>query len=204
MTIVIGGLNPLFRFDDISVNTNMEKFCRLLDVIWGENPAYHILCAVSPIVFHPRVLGIGNEERVHPSPLTAMSSLSPYYTGTRCGVPELPNDPRIIPAGHGLMHVDHRLLGWKSQEMSIVGSCALAKAQVFIPPYNKYNSITEEICEDYHIQLIRFEDGWQHALYNVYEPSKKLPRYYMHPYDMGPEDFVEWFVHGKFLQEIQF
>lgn len=175
---------PIFRFDDVSINTDIGKLELLIDTIQHHQPNGTVLLAVSPIVFE----GIG--ERVHPSKLTAMSTLAPYYAGTRCGVPMILREG-VVLAAHGLMHVDHRLLGYKAQEMSIVGSCALVETHIFCPPYNKYNYKTEAICSEHEIELICFEDGWRHALYNHYVPQHE--RFYCHPYDFTPDELEAWF-----------
>jgi hypothetical protein len=99
---------------------------------------------------------------------------------------------RIRLAGHGIAHVDHRLLGYKAQELSILASCALAQSNVFIPPYNKWNKNTAAICEANGIELIRFEDGWLHIVHNRYVKSHE--RYYMHPYDLTSEQLEAWFT----------
>jgi hypothetical protein len=181
-----------FRFDDISVNTDLERLGALIDVIVAHEPNANVLLAISPIVFCPTIqLSIGHEQRVHPPTLTAMSALHPYYKGTRCGIPVLPFHKQIVRAGHGLAHVDHRLLDYQAQEMSIVMSCALAKASVFVPPYNHWDKNTEKICDEHSLDLIQFEDGWLHALYNSYDDSHHL--YYMHPYDMTACRLKAWF-----------
>jgi hypothetical protein len=120
-----------------------------------------------------------------------MSDIREYYRGDSCGLPEMPIENYIVRAGHGIAHVDHRLLGRKSQELSILMSCSLARASVFIPPYNKYDKNTEAICTANGIELIRFEDGWLHSLYNRYRQEQE--RWYCHPYDVTVNQLSEWF-----------
>ena len=72
------------------------------------------------------------------------------------------------------MHVDHRLLHPAAQEMSIVTSCRLIGADVFIPPFNKWNEYTEEICADRQITLVKFEDGWRGCEHEVWDVRYKL------------------------------
>jgi hypothetical protein len=180
----------LFRFDDISVNTNMDRLWSQIELIRKHTNAQVMLC-VSPIVFSQEQLGEAYKQRVHDPHLTAQSSLTAYYKGEQCGLPNLPNEPWIIRAAHGLLHVDHRLLGRKSQEMSILASCALAKARVFCGPYNHFDATTEDICRANGIELVKFEDGWLHVLYNEFDPRHQ--RYYVHPYDMTVQQLEAWF-----------
>jgi hypothetical protein len=177
---------PVFRFDDVSINTDLVKLRSLITVIRKNQPNGVILLAISPIVFG----GVG--ERAHPQKLTAMSTLAPYYFGAKCGVPsEVFSWLGVITAGHGLAHVDHRLLGRRAQEMSIVMSCILAAARIFVPPYNKWNLKTQDICTANGLILVRFEVGWLHALYNPFDPFHQ--RFYCHPYDFTPAQLEEWF-----------
>ena len=191
----------LWRFDDVSVNTDMDNLFDLIQVIQRYRPKTTVLLSISPIVFSSeqfKRFRPNQKGRVHPNELTAMSDFREYYKGNQCGLPLIPDVSAfgwdIQFAGHGIVHVDHRLLGRKSQEMSIVVSCALAKAKIFVPPYNKYNTITQIICIDHNIALIRFEDGWRHTLYNKYEAEH--PLWYCHPYDMTVTQLEEWFNAG--------
>jgi hypothetical protein len=188
-----------FRFDDCSINTDVEKLKAIIRVIEKQVFDVEIILAVSPIVFSGYQLG-GVSERVHPTELTAQSFLEPYYRGMDCGIPHailaLANKPgHRHTAGHGLMHVDHRLLGRKSQEMSIIGSCSLAQAKIFVPPYNKWNVHTDDICRANGLELVKWEHGWKHVLYKPFEPSHQ--RYYLHPFDTTPEKITNWFNGGK-------
>lgn len=181
----------VFRFDDVSVNTDLDNLDDLLIVIRKYLQSPRIILAISPIVFGAEQLRDGNEQRVHPPVLTAMSALHPYYKGRRCGIPVLSNRPDVERAGHGIVHVDHRLLDFQSQELSIVTSCALAEAYIFVPPYNHWDANTEEICHRHGIELVKFEMGWQHVLHNKFDKGHRM--WYMHPYDMTPDQLVQWF-----------
>lgn len=193
---------PIFRFDDVCINTDTPKLFDLITTIQKHRPDMTILLAISPIVFARGQLAKyrrGQEERVHPNELTAMSDPRVYYRGTNCGLPTwvfvtTENDEKpgtIVRAGHGIVHVDHRLLGAEAQELSILTSCSLAQASVFVPPYNKWNRLTEEICRGNSIYLVKWEDGWLHTKFNQYDRAHE--RYYMHPYDMSVEELDGWF-----------
>jgi hypothetical protein len=186
---------PIWRFDDVSINTDIANLQGLISVIRQYRPTTTVLLAISPITFSTKQFEKfrpGQQQRVHPNELTAMSDIKEYYKGASCGTLQIPNDSFIVRAGHGIAHVDHRLLGRKSQEMSILMSCALAQATVFVPPYNKYNATTEGICWENSIELVKWEDGWKHILYNPYHLNQQ--RYYMHPYDATQEQLMKWFT----------
>ena len=94
-------------------------------------------------------------------------------------------------ASHGLVHVDHRLLDKSSQEMSILISSSLVNANIFIPPFNKWNKLTEEVCIENGIELIKFEDGWLCMEYNSYDDSHD--KWYLHAREFTFDNFKKWF-----------
>jgi D-lyxose ketol-isomerase len=74
--------------------------------------------------------------------------------------------------------------------MSILVSASLVKAKIFIPPFNKWNKDTEDICRDSAIELVKFEDGWKCAEYNKFDPSQIL--WYLHHREFTSETFKRW------------
>ena len=94
-------------------------------------------------------------------------------------------------ASHGLIHVDHRLMTKEAQELSILTSASLVKANVFIPPFNKWNKDTESICDEHGIELIKFEDGWLCMEYNSYDDNHD--KWYLHAREFSIEKFKKYF-----------
>jgi len=167
----------IFRIDDISVNTNQEKLMEMLKTI--------SLCLAPKIILGVSVaVNEVDNERVFPKIFNAYSDHRNFFLVEKIGVPQLPKNTLI--ASHGLFHVDHRLLTKECQEMSILSSCSILKADYFIPPFNKYNSATEEICKEQSIELIRFEDGWKHLKYEKFTGEGM---YYFHTHDFTLEEF---------------
>ena len=74
--------------------------------------------------------------------------------------------------------------------MSIITSCSLAQGKTFIPPFNKWDKNTESICEEFGIELIKFEDGWLCMEYNSFDPEQEL--WYLHSREFTLEDFKTW------------
>ena len=66
----------------------------------------------------------------------------------------------------------------------------LAKAKMFIPPFNKWNQHTKEICSEAEIELIKFEDGWLCMEYNNFNPEHDL--WYVHSREFTLEEFKQW------------
>jgi hypothetical protein len=130
-----------------------------------------------------------NKQRIFPKILNAHSDYRCFYNVDLTGIPEINN--RVVLASHGLIHVDHRLLTKEVQEISILVSASLVKAKIFIPPFNKWNKYTEEICEEHKIELIKFEDNWLCMEYNKYNISHE--KWYLHAREFTFEKFKKWF-----------
>jgi hypothetical protein len=167
------------RIDDISVNTNQQKLKAMTDIILKKYPECQLILGVSLAVFNLEAEADDlQKERVFPKILNAYSDHTKYFACEKIGIPKL--DPRAKIASHGLVHVDHRLLSKECQELSILFSCSVLKTNIFIPPFNKWNRITSELCILHNIELIQFERGWQHL---KYEKFLGTGRYYFHTHD---------------------
>lgn len=182
----------VFRIDDVSLNTNPERLVRIVEMLQQRAPSATVMLAVSPAVANippsPKAL---DAERLFPSIWHTESDHRVFFNMDRIGVPEIVTRLRRIPgirvAGHGLVHVDHRLLKRSAQELSIVMCCHLLQSSVFVPPFNKWNAKTEAICAEFGIQLVRYEEGWRHLAFHKFDP--KHPLYYVHTHDLTDEQF---------------
>lgn len=179
----------IFRFDDICYNTNIEKTIGMANFLKEKFEKCIILFAISPLCYD--VSGQKNKEAVHPSIFNPISDYRIYYNLDYCEVPNwIPE--YVTKASHGLLHIDHRLLTKRCQEMSIVCSCRLIKTNIFVPPKNHWTEDTEKICKEHGIELIKFEDGWLNLKFNKYD--KKHRRYYLHSADYDNiENFTKLF-----------
>ena len=74
--------------------------------------------------------------------------------------------------------------------MSIFVSCSLSQSMIFVPPFNKWNQDTEDICKEQGITLIKFEDGWLCMEYNDFDPNHDL--WYVHSREFKLEEFEKW------------
>ncbi len=84
--------------------------------------------------------------------------------------------PLYKVASHGMYHLDHSKLSKDAQEMSIIGSCSFLKTNVFVPPFNKFNQDTLDICFDNHITIKT--DEWKSLEFNDFDSSHRL--WYFH------------------------
>lgn len=92
-------------------------------------------------------------------------------------------------ASHGLFHIDHSKVSRETQEMSILGSCSYLKTKIFVPPFNRYNQDTIDICFDNDIG-IRI-DGWLSIEYNDFDINHRL--WYMHSWQWTPSKLRVYF-----------
>lgn len=179
-----------FRCDDVSINTDIPKLTEMVSILKEKFLYCRIICGISPLVHDMSQNDLLGKERIFPKILNAYSDHRLYYKVDKAGIPNIEHlDVEL--AGHGLIHVDHRLLTKEVQEMSIMVSSHLVKANIFIPPFNKWNADTESICKEHKIELIKFEDGWKHLGYQKVTSSQDsaVENYYFHTHDFTIEDF---------------
>lgn len=178
----------IFRFDDICLNANMDLHINIAEHIIDKIPSAEVIFCVSPLVHDMTAEKGKTKQRIFPQILNAHSDYRKFYQVDKCGIPSFPS--WITRAGHGLIHVDHRLLTKETQELSILTSCSLSKSSIFVPPFNKWNKFTEEICNEHNVKLVKFEDGWLCCEYNEYNPKHNL--WYIHAREFTLDSFKTW------------
>ncbi len=178
----------VFRFDDICINSNMEEANHMASTILEKHPDATVLYCISPCVNNMESPDRITSQRIFPKIYNAYSDYRIFYRLEKIGLPTVPE--YVTKASHGLVHVDHRLLEYAAQEMSILVSCSLSQSKIFVPPFNKWNKDTEKICTENGVELVKFEDGWLCAEYNDYDEEHQL--WYLHHREFTPESFNKW------------
>lgn len=171
----------ILRFDDICINTNMGH-ANGLAAMWRQSTLGDVWYCVSPLV------ELSKDERVFPAIYRALSDYRAFYGVNACGIPEVPS--WVTVCSHGLVHVDHRLIDRKAQEMSILVSCSLLKSRIFVPPFNKWTPDMLDICRANGIHLVCFEDGWRSVEHEAYTPS--VQTWYLHSRNVTVEQMEQW------------
>ena len=174
----------IVRFDDVCVNSDITRTIYQTGI--AQTMHAQVWWCISPLVHIESI----TTERVFPAIFKALSDQRCFYHVDKMGLPPIPMD--VIACSHGLLHMDHRLLGYEAQELSILVSCSLIKTAIFVPPFNKWNADTEVICNTHHIELIKFEDGWRSMEYHNYVPDHKL--WYLHGRNFTLDAFRKWWV----------
>lgn len=179
-----------FRFDDVCINADMGLINKMTDFLVEKFKDCVVLWGVSPLV-HDMSQEVSDVEkqRIFPKILNAYSDYKNFYKVDLAGLPEF--NPNATLAAHGLIHVDHRLLPKAAQEISILISASLVKSKIFIPPFNKWNKDTEDICNEHGIELVKFEDGWLSMEHNEF--NKKHDKWYLHAREFNFKEFKNWF-----------
>lgn len=174
-----------FRMDDVSCNSVMSEVNDIAFYLKTRFPECRIIYGISPLVFSIS----GHNQRVFPKILTAQSDHKEFFKADKMGIPgDIPD--YVEKASHGLFHVDMRLLRYECQEMSILASCSLVGTSLFVPPFNKWNGLTEDICRIHKIGLIKFEEGWRSLEHEPYDPEHKL--WYFHHWAFGLDKVKNW------------
>lgn len=176
-----------FRFDDVCINSNMELHNSMTDYLLEKFPGCEVIWVISPLARS------GCGERVYPKIWNAMSDYRQHYELDQSS--PFPIHPKVQRAAHGLIHVDHRLLAKEAQEMSILVSASLTGSKMFVPPFNKYNADTQEICDTNGIYLIRFANGWLSMEHNKWNAKHQM--WYFHAREWTMETFKKWFDNGN-------
>lgn len=174
----------IIRFDDICYGADMKLVNEMVDHLQKKIKEVKIIWACSPIVSSDSI----HQQRVFPKEWNALSDYKIHYTLDLMGHPVTRKGIEI--ASHGLIHVDHRLLHRSAQELSILLSCSILDCKMFVPPFNKWNKDTEDICRENDIQLIKFEQGWKSMEYNNYDHKTKF--WYLHAREWNMKTFKAW------------
>ena len=187
-----------FRFDDISINTDSDKLMKMIGLIRRtlRSASVDILISVSPAVQRMDACADPFErERPFPSMFHVESDFRVFYRPDLIAIPpivtKICQNPDISIAGHGMIHVDHRLMKRSAQELSIVMSCALLQCRTFVPPFHKWNAKTESVCDEHGIELVKYDSSWRHLFYHKFDAEHQ--RYYLHTHDFTYEDFCARF-----------
>jgi len=183
----------IFRFDDISANTDFNKLGLMIDFI---KPKISQLYLGISNLCHTIVEETDNKERVFPSFFKTACSEKNYYTVNKMLLSEKlalwRYAEKIIFVSHGLVHIDHTLLTREQQEMSILVSKSLIPSNFFIPPFNKFNQDTISICKENNIVLLGLNEVWKNADFNKFDPEVEY--WYCHSWRWKIEDFAQWYI----------
>ena len=172
-----------FRIDDVSSNTDFIELRKMVAYL-KSNFECNIWACVTTFSRHAA------EGSVYPDPPFKDMNRGEFY---RVGQYLEPNNFRLGFAetvSHGLFHIDHSQFQYDAQEMSIVTSCRLLGAVIFVPPFNRWNDATAAVCRHNGIRLVKsVEEGWRSLEHEEFESSHKL--WYFHPWRFDVDSFKD-------------
>jgi RNA polymerase subunit RPABC4/transcription elongation factor Spt4 len=178
------------RFDDICENSDVGKLLAMVE--FALELGHECLLGISPMIS-------GSEgEQPFPEIFKCYSDYRKFYEVDACTDDVFWSDelgsvyynPKVTIASHGLIHIDHQRLTYGAKEMSILLSCKLLNARVFIPPFNRWDKEMDLICQDNEIELIKWEDGWRSMEHE--EPGECTKTVYLHSRNMTITSFKNW------------
>lgn len=171
----------IFRNDDVSVNTNVSRMVDGYSVIRELFPEADIWSAVS---LFGRKNKIGS---VYPS-VPFKDKEQKWFYGVD-GFVTMKHDLKHKVVSHGLLHFDHSKASYDTQELSILTSCNFLKANIFVPPFNRYNLDTELVCKENSIFLAGKDEKWINLESNKFNPSHKY--WYYHSWRLDADKLRE-------------
>ncbi len=98
-----------------------------------------------------------------------------------------------VIASHGLFHLDHSQIHYDAQLMSILSSCRYLETDIFVPPFNRYNEDTVEICRKYNISLIKPSE-WRSLETHSFDSNHK--KWYFHSWRYREGEICHQLKHG--------
>ena len=182
----------IFRFDDVSPNTDFEELYKMFKVIKERFPKSRIISGIN-------VLAKENAKgSVYPFPPFKHKEMDWFFNVNVFD--NFKHRKLYEKASHGLFHFDHSNVPYEYQKFSIEVSCKILHTNVFIPPFNRYNEDTEFICKSAGIELIK-DKGWRSIDYNSFDYRYK--RWYLHPRRWTGESLNEYFKNSENVGLIQ-
>lgn len=173
----------IFRNDDVCPNTNLVKLEELYNMIRKVYPEAKIISGVT--LFGKSC----KEETVYPNAPFKDRDVNWFYD-----VDRMMKVTQYIPgeiASHGLFHIDHTKVSKDTQEMSIVTSCNYLQTKMFIPPFNRYNEDTIDVCRENDIEIL-CGGQWTSLDFNFFDPS--FDKWYFHSWKFTPERLMKKLV----------
>jgi len=177
----------IFRFDDVCANTDMVKLNAMAAAV-RERCSADVQYSVSVMSCDMSAYTGKQAEFAFKSVWKAYSDHRRFFGVNQYGIPPIKDSVKVL--SHGLVHIDHRQMHRDAQEMSILVSCSVLGANTFVPPFNKWNADTEAVCQEHGIKIMKFEDGWLGAEYNVFNVNHEL--WYTHSFNWTLDKFTDW------------
>lgn len=170
----------IFRNDDVTYNTDKQQLSAIYGVIHELFPNAEIWSGIT--------LFSGKNQKcaVYGSLPLKTKETNWFYRNADSFMYDY-RHPMYKVVSHGLYHIDHSKVSRQTQEMSIIGSCSYLKADTFVPPFNKYNQDTVDICFDNNIKFS--PNGWKSLEFSQFNETHR--KWYFHSWRYTPKQLKE-------------
>lgn len=172
----------IIRNDDVCFNTSFKRLAEIYRTIKSILPGVEIWSCVTVFSDH------NQGGSVYKNVPFKDKDVNWFYKNAPKIITDL-GDPIFKIASHGLYHIDHSKVSRETQEMSILGSCAYLKSKIFVPPFNRYNQDTIDICFDNDIEIKL--DGWLSMEHNPFDIEHRM--WYMHSWRWSAVKLKDYF-----------
>lgn len=173
----------IFRNDDVCSNTDIKKLHNdFYKPIHKRYPEAQIYSCVTLFSKESKSGSVYPDVPFKDKPIEYFMDVNRFM-----GRYEVPDYVTVV--SHGTWHFDHSAIPKDVQYCSIMSSCIILKTRIFAPPFNRYNSSTEEICRENGIELLKPEDGWKSLEHNKFDKNHHL--WYFHSWRWKAKEFME-------------
>lgn len=189
-------MSIIFRNDDVNSNSNYKQLMAIYDTIKEYVPNAEIWSVWCPTcVYRP------NSNLIYPANMYPIrhQDEKDLMKINHIGFP-LEGGLYYRLATHGLYHISHKNKSRDFQAMSILSTARLLKTNIFVPPFSEWDNITEKVCTDNNIRLIKSSDGWKSLESEPFNPNH--PLWFFHSWRYTPEKFREIFNVGKIVGQL--
>lgn len=180
----------IFRNDDVNFNTEKKHLSAIYGTIHDIFPNSEIWSGITLFAQHNTIKAIYGD-----LPLKTKET-NWFYKNADSFMHDY-RHPMYKVASHGLFHVDHSSISKDAQEMSILGSCSYLNSKIFVPPFNKFNQDTVDICFDNEITLD--PHGWRSLEYSPFDPTHK--KWYFHSWRFTPNQLKDVLLGNIFVNK---
>lgn len=164
----------VFRDDDISANSDQKKLASIYGTIHNLFPEAEVWSCITLFCQN------NFKGSVYLETPFKNKEVNWFYKNANSFMNDY-RHPMCKIASHGLYHIDHSKVSRETQEMSIVGSCSYLKTDLFVPPFNRFNQDTIDICFNNSIKIKT--DEWKSLHFNEFDSSHKY--WYFHSWEFS-------------------
>lgn len=161
----------VFRNDDVSANTDFKSMLEIYDILKTLHPGCRIISSITLASKRTNRGSVYDEVPFKENPVPWFYDFNQFLD--KKVIDDIPYEK----ASHGLFHVDHTKLKQEAQLMSIYSSCQYIGTNVFVPPFNRWDWNTRQVCKQRGVHLM-LDFEWKSIEHEPFDPKHK--HWYFH------------------------